>query len=168
MKVEWGSLVWLDYDAFLDSGKQFDSSEVNGALRVRVGEWETLPGLGKRLVGLQEGDERLIRLPPSEAFGDWDPDAILTMRESRIMGDVRLEDGMMLRIETSTGFTAVCRAFRITEDRVALDFNHPLAGEPVTLFVRVRKVVPPAGRTAAAVGYRAHSKRVAKVSKWSP
>jgi len=28
MKVEWGSLVSLDYDALLDSGRQIDSSAV--------------------------------------------------------------------------------------------------------------------------------------------
>ena len=83
MKVEWGSLVWLEYDAFLDSGKQFDSSEVNGSLRLRVGEWQALPGLGEKLLGLQEGDERLIRLAPAEAFGDWDLGAVLTLQESR-------------------------------------------------------------------------------------
>lgn len=41
MKVEWGSLVSLDYDMLLDSGEQIDSSAVNGPLRIRVGEWET-------------------------------------------------------------------------------------------------------------------------------
>jgi peptidylprolyl isomerase len=143
MKVEWGSQVWLDYDAFLDSGKQFDSSDENGPLRIRVGEWKDLPGLGEKLVGLQAGDERLIRLAPAEAFGEWDLKAVLTMRESRLTGEVALEDGMLLRIETGTGLSAVCRVYRITEDRVALDFNHPLAGEPLTLFVRVREVVPP-------------------------
>ncbi|HSD50707.1 MAG TPA: FKBP-type peptidyl-prolyl cis-trans isomerase [Candidatus Methylomirabilis sp.] len=143
MRIEWGSLVWLAYDAFLDSGEQFDCSEANGLLRVRVGAWELLPGLGEKLIGLQEGDERLIRLAPSEAFGEWDLKAVLTMRESRLAGEGPLEDGMMLQIETSTGLTAVCRAYRITEDRVALDFNHPLAGEALTLFVRVQDVVSP-------------------------
>jgi peptidylprolyl isomerase len=151
MKVEWGSLVWLDYDAFLDSGQQFDSSHVNGSLRLHVGEWQALPGLGEKLLGLQEGDERLIRLSPAEAFGDWDPNAIITMRESRLAGEVPLEDGMLLRIETGTGLSAVCRVYRITEDRVALDFNHPLAGEPLTLFIRVREVVPPSWSRQAAV-----------------
>ena len=152
MRVEWGSLVWLDYDAFLDSGKQFDSSEVNGSLRLRVGEWQALPGLGEKLLGLQEGDERLIRLAPSEAFGEWDLEAVLTMRESRLAGEVPLEDGMLLQVETGSGLSAVCRVYRITEDRVALDFNHPLAGEPLTLFIRVRKVVPPS-RSRLDVGY---------------
>jgi FKBP-type peptidyl-prolyl cis-trans isomerase 2 len=107
--------------------------------------------LGEKLVGLDVGDERLIRLSPPEAFGEWDLEAVLTMRESHLAGDLVLEDGMNLRIETSTGLRAFCRVFRITEDRVALDFNHPLAGEPLTLFVRVRTVVPPIRSRLAAV-----------------
>jgi FKBP-type peptidyl-prolyl cis-trans isomerase 2 len=105
-----------------------------------VGAWQGLPGLGPKLVGLSVGDERLIRLTPPEAFGDWDPDAIVTMRESKLAGDLPLEDGTTLRIETRDGTSTVCRAYRVAEDRVALDFNHPLAGQPLTLFVRVKAV----------------------------
>lgn len=144
MNVQWGSLVSLDYDILLDSGEQVDSSAVNGPLRLRVGEWTTLPGLGEKLVGLHLGDERLIRLTPPEAFGDWDPNAIMTMRESKMLGDVPLEDGTTLRIETQDGASAICRAYRVAEDRLALDFNHPLAGQPLTLFVRVKDVAEPA------------------------
>jgi FKBP-type peptidyl-prolyl cis-trans isomerase 2 len=144
MKVQWGSLVSLEYEILLDSGEQVDSSSVNGPLRLRVGEWTALPGLGAKLVGLDAGDERLIRLTPPEAFGDWDPGAILTMRESKFMGDAPLEDGTTLKIETQDGATAVCRAYRVSENRLALDFNHPLAGQPLTLFVRVNDVVQPA------------------------
>jgi FKBP-type peptidyl-prolyl cis-trans isomerase 2 len=143
MRVEKGSLVWLDYDALLDSGEQFDSSELSGLLPIRVGEWEMLPGLGKKLIGLQEGDERLIRLTPVEAFGEWDPEAVLTIRESQLAAGVRLEDGMLLQLETSSGHKAICRLSRLAEDRVALDFNSLLAGEALTILVQVRKVVPP-------------------------
>lgn len=143
MQVQSGSLVRLDYEILLDSGEQIDSSSVNGPLRIRIGEWAALPGLGEKLLGLEEGDERLVRLTPSEAFGDWNPDAVLTLRESRLVGDAPLADGMVLRVETRGGDSAVCRVYRVAEDRVALDFNHPLAGEPLTLFVRVQQVAPP-------------------------
>ena len=79
MRVGWGSLVSLEYDMLLDSGEQIDSSAVNGPLRIRVGERKALPGLGEKLLGLHEGDERLVRLTPPEAFGDWDPAAVLTI-----------------------------------------------------------------------------------------
>lgn len=144
MRVEWGSLVSLDYEILLDSGEQVDSSRAYGPLRLRVGEWTALPGLGQKLVGLQAGDERLIRLAPQEAFGDWDINAVLTMRESRLIEGGPLEDGTTLKVETEDGTSAVCRAYRVSDDRLALDFNHPLAGQAVTLFVRVNDVVQPA------------------------
>jgi FKBP-type peptidyl-prolyl cis-trans isomerase 2 len=143
MRVEWGSLVSLDYEILLDSGEQVDSSRAYGPLRLRVGEWTALPGLGQKLVGLQAGDERLIRLAPQEAFGDWDINAVLTMRESRLIEGGPLEDGTTLKVETEDGTSAVCRAYRVSDDRLALDFNHPLAGQAVTLFVRVNDVVQP-------------------------
>jgi peptidylprolyl isomerase len=152
MRVGWGSLVWLAYDALLDSGELIDSSAANGPLRIRVGRWRVLPGLGDKLLGLEEGDERLIRLTPQEAFGEWDPGAVLAMRESRLVGDAPLEDGTAVRIETRVGLSAVCRVYRIMmEGRVALDFNHPFAGQPLTLFVRVLKVAPALRPRLAAV-----------------
>jgi FKBP-type peptidyl-prolyl cis-trans isomerase SlpA len=143
MQIEHGSFVWLEYDAFLDSGQQVDSSAASGPLRLRVGEWERLPGLGEKLIGLCEGDERLIRLSADESFGEWSLAAVLTMREHTLKPGTRLKDGMLVQIETGTGRKAVCRVFRIDEDRLALDFNHPLAGEALHLYIRVRKVAPP-------------------------
>lgn len=146
MKVRRGSLVSLDYDVLLDSGEQIDSSVVNGPLRLRVGERETLPGLGEKLVGLQPGDERLIRLSPSEGFGDWDPNAVLTIERSVILGDAAVEDGTILQIETRSGASAICRVYAVEGNRVALDFNHVYAGEPLTMFVRVTEIIPPLRR----------------------
>lgn len=143
MRVEWGSLVSLDYEILLDSGEQVDSSRAHGPLRLRVGEWTALPGLGEKLVGLYTGEERLIRLAPREAFGDWDINAVLTMRESKLIQGDPLEDGTTLKIESQDGTSAFCRAYRVSEGRLALDFNHPLAGQPLTLFVRITDVVQP-------------------------
>ena len=117
-----------------------------GDSRSKSGIGRSCPDLGAKLVGLCEGDERLIRLSPREAFGDWDLGAVLTIQESRLAGDTCLEDGMMLQIESSSGLTSLCRPYRVTEDRVALDFNHPLAGEPLTLFVPIVRVGPPIRR----------------------
>lgn len=146
MKVQRGSLISVDYEVLLDSGEQIDSSAVNGPLRLRVGEWEVLPGLGEKLVGLEAGDERLIRLSPSEGFGDWDPNVVLTIEKSLILGDASLEEGTTLQIETRSGESAVCRVYEVREDQVALDFNHPFAGEPLTVFVRVVGIIPPVRR----------------------
>lgn len=49
-----------------------------------------------------------------------------------------------LRILSQDGASVTCRVYRLAEDRVALDFNHPLAGQPLTLFVRVVNIAQPA------------------------
>lgn len=54
---------------------------------------------------------------------------------------------MAVRIETSAGPAAVCRVYRLEQDRVALDFNHPFAGEGVTLYLRILKMAPPGERS---------------------
>jgi FKBP-type peptidyl-prolyl cis-trans isomerase 2 len=60
-----------------------------------------------------------------------------------VTGGAPLEDGATLKIETEDGTSAVCRAYRVSENRLALDFNHPLAGQSLTLFVRVKDVLQP-------------------------
>ncbi len=149
MRIEWGSLVRLDYDILLDSGKHLGSSDASGPIWIRVGDEDPLPALGVKLVGLQEGEERLIHLSPPEAFGDWDLNAVLALRDAPLASDPRLRDGMRVWIETRDGSGAFCRVYRIAEDRVALDFNHPIAGQPLTLFVRVLQVAPPGVRGRA-------------------
>ena len=152
MYIERGSLVLLDYDLLLDSGNQIDSSAVNGQLKLRVGEWHDLPGLAEKLVGLSEGYEGLVRLTPEEGFGVWDPNATLTVRTSQMAGDAPLRDGMGARVTVKGGPPAICRVYRIMEDRVLLDFNHPFAGEPLTLYVHVREVTRPDSSMRAGVG----------------
>jgi peptidylprolyl isomerase len=134
-QVEWGSQVWLEYEAFLDSGRQIDV----GVLGIRVGHEETLPGLGPKLLGLREGDERLVRLAAEEAFGQWDLRAVLVIRKGTLSNAESLPDGATLEMEIPDGTQARCRVYHLPgeEERVSLDFNHPLAGEPLTLFVRV-------------------------------
>ena len=136
-----------------------EAMEEGGAMKVQEGgllafdapvltqiEREVAADGGFELVGLQPGDERLIRLAPREAFGDWDVNAVLMMRESRLVEGKPLEDGTTLQVETEDGASALCRAYRVSEDRLALDFNHPLAGQALTIFVRVNEVNLPVER----------------------
>lgn len=143
MRVDWGSTVWMDYEAFLDSGKQIDTSEASGPLRIQVGGWHDVLSWGEVLLGLRESDERLIRREPPDGFGTWDPALVVTIPRSLLMDDPSLEDGALVVVEGARGRDCVCRLYRFEDGSVALDFNHPFAGEPVTLFVRVRRVMAP-------------------------
>lgn len=114
-----------------------------------MADWRALRGLSEKLAGLKEGDDRLISLAPREAFGDWRPEAVLALEEDRLGGNPALRDGAVLEIRTGSGIRANCTVYRVAPGRLALDFNHSLAGHGLAAFARIRKVLPPRQRSAA-------------------
>ena len=96
-----------------------------------------------RLIGLEEGTRTVIELAAGEAFGERNPDMIqwLARKELDAMGDPqeRYAVGDVIHLPTPDGqgqFAAVVQAVR-DDGALRLDFNHPLAGQPVTFEVEV-------------------------------
>ncbi|MBP6781544.1 MAG: peptidylprolyl isomerase, partial [Ottowia sp.] len=82
-------------------------------------------------------------IPAGEAFGERNPDMIqwLARKELDAMGDPqeRYAVGDVIHLPTPDGqgqFAAVVQAVR-DDGALRLDFNHPLAGQPVTFEVQV-------------------------------
>ena len=108
-----------------------------------LGAGELSPVLEQRLVGLAEGARAAFDIPAGEAFGERNPDMIqwLARKELDAMGDPqeRYAVGDVIHLPTPDGqgqFAAVVQAVR-DDGALRLDFNHPLAGQPVTFEVEV-------------------------------
>jgi len=107
-----------------------------------LGAGELSPAIEARLFGLAEGSRTTFELPAGEAFGErsaqmqqW-----LDRKELRQMGDPQesYEAGDVVQFPTPDGagqFAGVVVQAR--DDAVMFDFNHPLAGQPVTFEVYV-------------------------------
>jgi FKBP-type peptidyl-prolyl cis-trans isomerase SlyD len=100
-------------------------------------EAEEVPGLAARMIDLESGEHRQIKVPAKEAYGLYDTKLthrisvdMLASGEAPVVGDSvrRLDpDGKM-------------RTFRITEvtpDSIQLDANHPLAGQDLIFELHV-------------------------------
>ncbi len=108
-----------------------------------MGAGELSPTVEERLVGLAEGARVTFDLPPGVAFGERNPDMVqwLARKELDSMGDPmeRYAVGDVIHLPTPDGqgqFAAVVQAVR-DDGALQLDFNHPLAGQPVTFEVEV-------------------------------
>lgn len=106
--------------------------------------------LEQRLLGLAEGVRSSFKLAAGEAFGARNPDMLqwLARKELAHMGDPleQYQVGDALQFPTPDGqglFAGVVRQLRADErgEAVLFDFNHPLAGEPVTFEVQVLGVL---------------------------
>lgn len=68
-QVKLGDLVSIDYRARLTDGTEVDSSWDRGVpLELRVGE-AVIAGWNEGLLGMRVGGERLLEVPPEQAYG---------------------------------------------------------------------------------------------------
>ena len=140
--VEPGSFLTLHYRL---AGPQGDVVNTFGGkpATLSLGAGELSPVLEQRLVGLAEGARAAFDIPAGEAFGERNLDMIqwLARKELDAMGDPqeRYAVGDVIHLPTPDGqgqFAAVVQAVR-DDGALRLDFNHPLAGQPVTFEVQV-------------------------------
>ena len=140
--VEPGSFLPLHYRL---SGPQGDVINTFGGkpATLSLGAGELSPAVEDRLIGLAEGAHDTFELPAGAAFGERNPDMIqwLARKELDSLGDPdeRYAIGDVIQLPTPDGqgqFAAVVQAVR-DDGALQLDFNHPLAGQPVTFEVEV-------------------------------
>ena len=77
MKATRGAVVALNYTLTDDEGELIDSSEE--PLEYLHGYDNIIPGLEKGLEGAEPGQRRSVVVEPAEAYGETDPDAIITV-----------------------------------------------------------------------------------------
>lgn len=142
LKVRKNRRVTLHYRILLSSGVEFDASPPESPLQFVCGRGETIPGLEKRIIGLESGDQKEFVVPPEEAFGPRDETLVKTL----------LRDQLPTELEPTVGLTVPCRdkgtevifrIVRIDDDRILGDFNHPLAGQPLRYQITIIDVDEP-------------------------
>jgi FKBP-type peptidyl-prolyl cis-trans isomerase SlpA len=143
-RVQPGSFLTLHYRL---SGPRGDVVDTFGGppATLTLGNGELAPAVEQRLLGLKEGARATFELPAGEAFGDRNPGLLqwvsckLLQREGE-PGE-EYEAGEVVQFSTPDGqgryAGAVVEVRAGEEGAVLLDFNHPLAGQPVTFEVHV-------------------------------
>ena len=107
-----------------------------------LGTGELSPGVEARLLGLAEGAHATFELAAGEAFGERNPEMQQWVARSLLakLGDPdeRYAVGDVVQFPTPDGQGSYAGAvIEASDSAVRFDFNHPLAGQPVTFEVRV-------------------------------
>jgi FKBP-type peptidyl-prolyl cis-trans isomerase SlpA len=107
-----------------------------------LGTGELSPAVEQRLLGLAEGTHTSFDLPAGEAFGDRNPEMLQWVARTLLarLGDPdeRYAVGDVVQFPTPDGQGSYAGAVVAANDSaVQFDFNHPLAGQPVTFEVEL-------------------------------
>ena len=108
-----------------------------------LGSGVLTPAVEQRLLGLAEGTRVVMELPAGEAFGDHNPDMQQWVARKLLneLGDPmeKYTAGDVVQFPTPDGLGSYAGTVLQVNDEgaVLFDFNHPLAGQPVTFEVEL-------------------------------
>lgn len=137
-----GKHVVLDYVLCDEEGDVIQRSiEPNvGPLRYVHGYSPILKGLHNGLEGLSQGDKKQVRVPPEEAYGLADDDAIFEVERKELPEPESVKFGDEIVAEDEDGNEFIMHVIEVHDDHVVVDTNHPLAGFTLVWDVTVTEV----------------------------
>jgi FKBP-type peptidyl-prolyl cis-trans isomerase SlyD len=126
MQVAKNTVVTLNYQVADSDGNLVDGGE-QPIVYLHGGYDGIFPLIEEALQGKDVGEKLEIKLQPADAFGDYD--AELVMIEARSLFPENIEVGMQFERGTEDGDDdELYMITDITDDKVVVDGNHPLAG----------------------------------------
>jgi FKBP-type peptidyl-prolyl cis-trans isomerase SlpA len=139
--IEASSFLTLHYRLSGPAGDIINTFDGKPAT-LSLGAGELSPAVEQRLLGLEEGARSTFALPAGEAFGPRNPDMLQWVAKKLLtqLGDPleKYAAGDVVQFPTPDGLGQYAGAVvQADESRVLFDFNHPLAGQPVTFEVHV-------------------------------
>jgi FKBP-type peptidyl-prolyl cis-trans isomerase SlpA len=140
--VQPGSFLTLHYRLAGPDGADLINTFHDKPATLSLGTGELAPAMEARLLGLPEGTHRSFELAPGEAFGERNPELLQRVKRALLdeLGDPdeRYSVGDVVQFPTPDGQGAYAGVVREVDGEVLVfDFNHPLAGRPVTFEVQL-------------------------------
>ena len=153
MAIETGDSITIEYVGRFEDGSVFDTSRYAvaaehgldeaqdndeddyGPLSFTVGEGEVIEGLDEAVVGMTEGEESTITVPPAKGYGEFNPEWVREYNAETFEGMVGKPPEVGMHVHAEGGMHGDVTAVR--DDVVEVDFNHELADQTLTFEIEV-------------------------------
>lgn len=133
-----GTRVTLNFAIKLETGELVDSNFDSRPASFVFGDGNLPDGFEQALNGLKAGDHLELTIAPERGFGMHNPSNIQTFPRSQF-ADMALEPGLVVSFQEPGGeLPGVVVEFN--EQKVRVDFNHPLAGKTLLFEVKIHQV----------------------------
>ncbi|HEV8620805.1 MAG TPA: FKBP-type peptidyl-prolyl cis-trans isomerase [Nitrospiraceae bacterium] len=129
-----GSLVTFQYVATVPNSPGIDYGNVSEFIQ---GRHEIVSALEQEIVGMKPGEEKKVELSPEEGFGTY------TAEKKMIVQKTLLPPGAKEGAIVQNALGDFATVAEVLDTMVVLDYNHPLAGKPVVVQLKILKVENP-------------------------
>jgi peptidylprolyl isomerase len=138
--AEHGNTVKVHYTGTLADGSVFDTSQERGPLQVVVGSGSLIPGFEQALLGMVQGDNKVVTIAAEDAYGAPQDELIYKVERSEIPNEISVEVGAILMATDSDGSDVRLTVRAVDDASVTLDANHPLAGLELTFAIEMVEI----------------------------
>lgn len=144
--VKSGDTVQVDYTGKLENGTVFDTSREDVAKQAGIyvdrrtytpltfvaGAGQMIKGFDKGIIGMKVGEEKIITIPPEEAYGEYDKSKILAVPIEELNLTKPPEAGQ--KLPTNYGLVTITD---VNKTHAMIDFNHELAGKTLVFDIKI-------------------------------
>lgn len=138
MAISNNQVVSMEYEVKVE-GNVVDSNVNQEPLEFTFGSGQIISGLESRIAELSEGESASIVVPASEAYGEYNEEAMQRIPKEQFEG-IELSIGLPLQGQGPDGNPIQVVVKDILDDEVLIDFNHPLAGKELNFDVNILSV----------------------------
>ncbi len=135
----------LHYRLATADGKDLVTTFAGNPATLMLGQNQLAPFLEEALLGMEEGSHQTFDLAPERAFGQRNDELVrdvsrATLDDNSAPGaEYRVGDLVDFAAPGGGRFAGILRELR--DDGATFDFNHPLAGQPLTFEVKLISVL---------------------------
>lgn len=145
-KVKKGDGVTVDYEGTLQDGQVFETTADVGPLEFEVGNNMVLPAFEETVIGMAVGETRTLQLTSEQAYGPRRDELVQSFDRTSFGEEINPRPGMVLGMTIEREGQSQKVPGLVTEandDRVTIDFNHPLAGQSLTFQITLKEITEP-------------------------
>jgi len=136
-----GDTVKVHYTGKLGDGTVFDTSANREPLEFTIGGGKIIQGFEEAVVGMSPEDEKTIHLSPEKGYGPHRDEMVVEVERTQFPSHIEPEIGKRLQIQQSGEQHIIVEITGVSESKVTLDANHPLAGHDLIFDIELVEIL---------------------------
>ena len=139
-KAKANDTVKVHYTGTLLTGEVFDSSVERDPLQFTVGAGQMIAGFDQAVDGMAVNEKKKVTIPCAEAYGERNDQLIQEVPKTELPEDMKPEEGQTLVATGPDGQQTHVLVTSVTEETIAIDANHPLAGQDLVFEIELVEI----------------------------
>ncbi len=128
-KAKSGDMVRVFCTGKLHDGREFDLAEGRKPIELIIGHGDLLQELEHAIIGMTPGEWKEVVIPKERGYGLRKEDLIQVVDRDHFPKGIDPKVGLRVRVPADSYNVIHATITEVTDSRITLDGNHPLAGE---------------------------------------